>query len=152
MNLDPQWIVGFVDGEGCFHVGISTNKQSSTGYQVLPEFVVTQHKRSIHVLYALKDYFKSGVVRTSRGKDSDIMCFRIRNATVLRERVVPFFEKHPLKTSKSVDFRRFRKVLLFMERRDHLTKQGVEKIRKYTSRPKPKLPAPDLHPTGEDDN
>jgi hypothetical protein len=27
MNLNAQWIVGFVDGEGCFHIGI--NQKSS---------------------------------------------------------------------------------------------------------------------------
>ena len=139
MKLEAQWIVGFVDGEGCFHVGISQNKNSSTGVQVLPEFVVTQHKRSIQVLYALKDFFQSGIVRHSRGKNSEIMCFRIRNTKVLRETVIPFFEKHPLKTTKNIDFRRFRKVLLFMERGDHLTSVGVEKIRTYISRPKEKF-------------
>jgi hypothetical protein len=147
MKLEAQWIVGFVDGEGCFHVGISQNKNSSTGVQVLPEFVVTQHKRSIQVLYALKDFFQSGIVRHSRGKNSEIMCFRIRNTKVLRETVIPFFEKHPLKTTKNIDFRRFRKVLLFMERGDHLTAVGVEKIRTYISRPKEKFYSQNLFET-----
>lgn len=149
MKLEAQWVVGFVDGEGCFHVGISRNKNSSVGFQVLPEFVVTQHKRSIQVLYALKDFFKSGVVRHSKGKNSDIMCFRIRNTKVLRESVLPFFEKHPLKTTKNLDFRRFRKVLLFMERGDHLTELGIMKIRKYISRPKPEYQTHDFLETEE---
>jgi hypothetical protein len=47
MKLDAQWIAGFVDGEGCFHIGINQNKDMLLGYQVLPEFVVTQHKRCL---------------------------------------------------------------------------------------------------------
>ena len=35
------WIVGFVDGEGCFSVTIQ-KATTSTGWQVFPEFVVTQ--------------------------------------------------------------------------------------------------------------
>jgi hypothetical protein len=44
MNLNAQWVVGFVDGEGCFHVGINQNESMSLGVQVLPEFTVVQHE------------------------------------------------------------------------------------------------------------
>ncbi len=43
--------------------------------------------------------------------------------------VVPFFLKHPLKTQKRLDFEKFRRVLLLMERGEHLTVEGVERIR-----------------------
>jgi LAGLIDADG endonuclease. len=57
MDLSPDWVVGFTDGEGCFFVGINPNPQTVTGYQVLPEFTIVQHKRDIQVLYALKRFF-----------------------------------------------------------------------------------------------
>ena len=57
MNLHPRWVVGFVDGEGCFHIGISKHTSMKDGVQVLPEFVVTQHKRDVQVLYGLKAFF-----------------------------------------------------------------------------------------------
>ena len=53
MNLEAQWIVGFVDGEGCFHVAINRHPDMKVGYQVLPEFTVVQHKRDIQILHAL---------------------------------------------------------------------------------------------------
>jgi hypothetical protein len=45
MELSPDWVVGFVDGEGCFHVSITRHPSMKIGYQVLPEFVVVQHRR-----------------------------------------------------------------------------------------------------------
>ncbi len=36
------WIVGFVDGEGTFSVSFNRNSTTSCGYQVFPEFVITQ--------------------------------------------------------------------------------------------------------------
>ena len=36
-KLTDQWILGFVDGEGCFHIGITVNKTMKLGYQVIPE-------------------------------------------------------------------------------------------------------------------
>lgn len=126
MNLQTQWIVGFVDGEGCFHIAINKNSTMSTGYQVLPEFTVTQHQRDIKVLYALKAFFGCGVVRINHG---DRYCYRVRGFSHLKQILVPFFEKHKLVTQKRVDFEKFRTVLLLMEKTEHLTVEGLEKIR-----------------------
>ena len=67
INLEPEWVVGFVDGEGCFFVGINNNETLFTKKQVLPEFTIVQHKKDIDLLYALKDFFTCGVVRKNHG-------------------------------------------------------------------------------------
>ncbi len=126
MQLDAQWIVGFVDGEGCFHVGISRHPEMTLGFQVLPEFTVVQHRRDVQVLHALKAWFGCGVVRVNNG---DRMAYRVRGNEHLLQRIVPFFMAHSLKTSKKIDFSKFRDVLLMMEDRLHLTTDGLERIR-----------------------
>ena len=131
MNLEAQWIVGFVDGEGCFHVGISQHKEMTLGYQVLPEFTVVQHKRDVQILHALKSHFGCGVVRINHG---DRMAYRVRGLNHLMEIIVPFFEKHQLKSKKGIDFKNFRKVLLKMQEGVHLTQSGLEEIRAIQSR------------------
>jgi hypothetical protein len=126
MNLNAQWIVGFVDGEGCFHVGINKNKSMSLGVQVLPEFTVVQHEVDEQILYGLKDYFGCGVIRKNHGKR---LSYRVRGQKNLHDRIIPFFEKHKLKTRKGVDFQKFRKVILLIEKEEHLQADGLEKIR-----------------------
>ena len=126
MKLDAQWITGFVDGEGCFHVGINPHAEMTVGFQVLPEFTVVQHERDVQVLHALKAHFGCGVVRVNHG---DRMAYRVRSMKHLLEHIVPFFVKHPLKTRKNVDFLKFRDVLLLMEAGNHLTAEGIERIR-----------------------
>ncbi len=130
MNLEAQWITGFVDGEGCFHVGINSHPEMKAGHQVLPEFTVVQHERDVQVLHALKAYFGCGVVRTNHG---DRMAYRVRGKEHLLQRIIPFFEKHPLKTKKRVDFAKFRRILLLMEAGGHLTREGVEEARRIAS-------------------
>ena len=126
MKLDAKWITGFVDGEGCFHVGINPHGDMTAGYQVLPEFTVVQHERDVQVLYALKEHFGCGVVRVNHGAR---MAYRVRGIKHLLERIVPFFVEHPLKTRKNVDFQKFRDVLLMMDAGEHLTAGGIDKIR-----------------------
>jgi LAGLIDADG endonuclease len=126
VRFESQWVVGFVDGEGCFFVGINPHPDMTTGFQVLPEFTVVQHERDVQLLHALKAFFGCGVVRQNNG---DRMCYRVRDAQHLRERIVPFFEKHPLKSKKQIDFAKFRRILIRMERGEHLTTEGIETIR-----------------------
>jgi len=126
-KLNAQWIVGFVDGEGCFHIGINQNQTMTLGVQVLPELTVVQHEVDVQVLHALKDYFGCGVVRQNHGSR---MCYRVRGHHNLLERIVPFFEKHQLKTRKGIDFEKFRDVILWMEKGEHRTPEGLAKIRK----------------------
>ena len=126
MKLDAKWITGFVDGEGCFHVGINPHGDMTAGYQVLPEFTVVQHERDVQVLYALKEHFGCGVVRVNHAAR---MAYRVRGIKHLLERIVPFFVEHPLKTRKNVDFQKFRDVLLMMDAGEHLTASGIDKIR-----------------------
>ncbi len=126
MQLDPQWITGFVDGEGCFHVSVNPHKEMSVGFQVLPEFTVVQHERDVQVLHGLKAYFDCGVVRRNHG---DRMAYRVRSQDHLLTRIIPFFMQHSLKTRKRVDFLKFRDVMLLMEKGAHLTAEGIEEIR-----------------------
>src|SRR5258705_2868188 len=122
MKLDAQWVTGFVDGEGCFHVGINPHSDLKCGYQVLPEFTVVQHERDVQLLHALKGYFGCGVIRKNHG---DRMAFRVRSKEHLFNHIVPFFVRYPLRSMKRIDFEKFRDVVLMMEAGDHLTAEGV---------------------------
>ena len=129
MRLEAQWIVGFVDGEGCFHISINKNDTMTLGFQVLPEFTVVQHEQDVKVLHALKAFFKCGVVRVNRkDKTSTRMAYRVRSVRHLLDIISPFFLEHQLKTQKHVEFKKFRKVLLMMDKGKHLTREGFEEI------------------------
>lgn len=132
MKLETQWIVGFVDGEGCFHVSIPNHSDMKLQYrplpEFLPEFIVVQHIRDIQLLFALKNYFKCGVVRINHG---DSWCYRVRGIEDLKTKIIPFFEKHKLKTRKRLEFITFRKIVRAMVEKKHLTAAGLEQIREW---------------------
>ena len=125
-RLEAQWVVGFVDGEGCLFVGINPHSEMTSGIQVLPEFTVVQHQRDVQLLYALKQFFGCGVVRRNHGER---LAYQVRSLDHLNEKIVPFFEKHPLKSKKRVDFAKFRKILQLMTKKEHLKSDGLERIR-----------------------
>ena len=128
--LTADWIVGFIDGEGCFHVGISKHVELRFKYQILPELTVVQHKRDIDLLHKLRSAMECGIVRVNHG---DRYCWRVRHLKNLAEIIVPFFEKHNLKSKKAVDFHKFARVVRLMQKKAHLTEDGFQRILKIAS-------------------
>jgi hypothetical protein len=126
-----QWVVGFVDGEGCFSVPIFRNAKTRMGWQVQPEFVVVQGVRSASVLEDLQAFFGCGSVSTNRRSDNhreDISRYVVRRLADLRGRIIPFFEDHPLRTAKIDEFRKFSTIVELMSEGRHLRMEGLAEI------------------------
>lgn len=119
-NLNTQWIVGFVDGEGCFNLDVHLKSDMRWGLQMQLEFTVVQHEVDIQVLHAFKSYFGCGTVGVNR-KDttSTRYHYRVKSVASLKEHILPFFEKHSLKTKKQVEFQKFRKICHLMDQGYH---------------------------------
>jgi len=56
------------------------------------------------------------------------MVYSVWKLDNLLMKIVPFFEAHPLITAKHEDFLKFRNILAMMERRMHLSRDGLRQI------------------------
>ena len=125
------WIVGFVDGEGCFSCPIQRNARMGRGWQVQPKFVVVQNERSAEVLELIRDFLGCGKIYRNQRNDNhreDLMSYQVSRWHELRDVVVPFFDANPLRTAKREDFENFKKILNLMDVRRHLTFDGLREI------------------------
>lgn len=125
MIINPNWISGFVDGEGTFYVGVNKNASMKTGYQVLPEFRIVQHEKDIKLLYALKKFFGAGVVRVNHDTRYEL---RIRSLSHINNIVIPHFINYPLITQKKFDFIKFKSIINLMNQEKHLEVDGIREI------------------------
>jgi hypothetical protein len=128
MKLTPDWICGFVEGEGSFVISI-TKTFACKSEQVRLFFKVAQHVKNVQVLYAMKTYFQVGIVKTQRKDPDHCWEYVVSRFEHLTTKIIPFFEKHEMHTTKKFDFYRFRKVALLMNRKDHLSPEGLKKIK-----------------------
>ena len=131
------WVVGFVDGEGCFSVAIQRCRVMKLGWQVFPEFVVTQGARSLPALETLQRFFGCGRIHVNRRHDNHkehLYRFCVRAVRDLREKVLPFFRENPLRTAKRQDFELFAEVLQLMEHKKHLDSEGLQEIAEIVCR------------------
>jgi hypothetical protein len=132
-----QWVVGFVDGEGCFSISVVRNPGCALGWQVQHEFAVTQAASSRPALELLAEVFGCGYLIENTRNDNHrelLLRFSVKRRADLLERVVPFFEENPLVTAKRLDFVRFADVLRFMEGGGHRTEEGLAAIARMTER------------------
>lgn len=131
-RLDPWWIVGFVDGEGCFSVSTFKNNTTKSGYQTLFEFVVTQGEKSREALESIQKYFGCGGIYPNRRHDNhahDLLRYCVRRKRDLKEKIIPFFTRYPLKTAKRQQFESFCKKFQDLESSETI-RQGPSKADK----------------------
>jgi hypothetical protein len=128
---DIGWVVGFVDGEGCFSAPVVKSPKMTLGWQVQPAFAVVQGASSRFVLDDLVDFFKCGGVYLNRRRDNhkeDLLRYTVNARTDLLERIIPFFREHPLRTAKQENFEKFATIIDLMEQGRHLTLDGLADI------------------------
>lgn len=127
------WIIGYIDGEGCFSVSLIKNKTTKTGWQVFPEFVVTQGEKSLNTLRLIKNFFGCGNLFINRRYDNhkeNLYRYCVRSRQDLEEKIIPFFQKNQLKSAKRKDFKKFVTIIKLMKKNEHFTKKGIGKIAK----------------------
>ena len=132
--LDPQYLSGFVDGEGSFVVSIYPRERCPSGLEVLPSFSVSQSERRSKILYLIKDYFDCGTVRS--GGDGTLK-YETRGIKDLVNKVVPHFKKYPLVSGKRKDFEIFTEVCRMMNKGLHRSADGLKLILELVSKMNP---------------
>ena len=145
------WVVGFVEGEGCFSIGFvqqpdrGTRRGYRTGYQVSHEFAVTQGARSIKALAELLKFFGVGQILINRRQDThkeDLFRYVVRRREDLLEVIILFFRRYPMLAAKQADFENFARCVQFVNRDEHRTREGLARIAEIAqtmNRCKPRL-------------
>ena len=117
--LDPWWVVGFVDGEGCFSVSIHRNElaRPTNGWHIQPTFQVSQHRDHRKTLENFVEFFECGNVR-SKGSKNSVDVYTVHSTIQLVERIIPFFERYQLRVKRD-DFEAFAFITRAVRTRGH---------------------------------
>jgi hypothetical protein len=118
-----HWVAGFVDGEGSFNVPIRRERDRGLPWRVALSFNVSQVGRELPEL--LKAAFGVGTVR---GRRDGVFYFEVTRPSHLVERVFPFFDRFPLRSTKRGDLAIFRTITELVQAGRHLCSSGIEEI------------------------
>jgi hypothetical protein len=88
---------------------------------------LTQHSRDILLLKGIVNFFNCGRVELRKNKQG---CdFTVNSLSAFEDIIIPFFLKYPLLGSKLLNFKDFIKVVEIIKAKEHLTEEGMSKIK-----------------------
>jgi hypothetical protein len=124
-KLNPHWVSGFVDAEGCFMVQVY-KQAGKTGWGVTSSFSIHLHVIDIDILYALNSYFGVGNVYLNKNGKSAI--YIVKKLKDIVNVIIPHFKDYPLQSGKCIDLQLWSMCIEIIVNKEHLTLKGLNKI------------------------
>jgi hypothetical protein len=124
--LDPWFVSGLAEGEGCFCVSFALRGKLRTGLEVRPSFALSLNEKDLELLRDLQTFFGCGWIRES--KSDRTFKYEVRAVSDLLGSIIPHFERHTLRGNKRHAFVAFADVCQMIGQGDHLRREGVAQI------------------------
>ena len=128
--LNPNYVVGFVDGEGCF--SISFNKNNGRLPEVRLMFEIELREDDEQIMHEIRKLLGCGNIYHLKyeryAKWRPHVKLKVSNFTDISSKVIPFFKKYPLQAKKRLQFDQFCQAAELIKAKRHLTPDGIVKI------------------------
>lgn len=131
MKLSPDYVCGFVDGEGCFTIVISKHKQKKLGLDARLHFEIELRADDEEILRRIQETLDCGKIyhlNYQRYGWHPHVELKVSSIKEIREKLIPFFQKHPLQGKKRHSYDLFVQAVKVFEEKEHLTMIGIEKL------------------------
>lgn len=148
-NPHPWFIVGFTEAEGNFDISIFNNTKALGSKGIKFRFRLTAKYLDVVLLCGIKNYFGSGTLFFR--KDTEVVTLEISSIDTIKTKVIPLFDKYPLKGTKYYDYLNWKKGFNdFLFNRDSLKLKlslinRLEKIKLILNRNKKEFNIPIEH-------
>jgi hypothetical protein len=129
--LNPHYVVGFVDGEGCF--SISLNKNGDRLPEVRLIFEIELREDDEPILHEIQQMLGCGnIYRLEYARYAawrPHVKLKVSNFADISTKIIPFFRRYPLQAKKRRQFEKFCLVADLIRAKRHLTPEGIKQIR-----------------------
>lgn len=134
--LNPHYIAGFVDGEGCF--SITFNKNGNRLPEVRLIFEIELREDDEPILREIRKVLDCGNIYRLEydryAKWQPHVKLKVSNFTDISHKIIPFFQKYPLQAKKRLQFEKFCEAAEIIKTKRHLKLEGIEQIQTIKQR------------------
>jgi hypothetical protein len=124
-NLNSNhWLTGFTDAEGSFIINLAKSKTHKLILSLRLEFIIKQ--RNDKILKLIKKFLGGNLYFLNY---EEIFYYNSSNFETAKN-VVDYFDKFQLNSSKLIKYLKWRKAYRIVQRKEHLTLEGLNKIKK----------------------
>ena len=124
-QLNPWYLTGITDAEGTFTVAIVKEPKRIIGWRVLPKFQIGLHVRDKALLLKIQAFF-GGI--GSIGQTGDMVHYSVSSVKDLVNIIIPHFNTYFLLTQKGADFILFKAIVELVDKKAHLSIEGLQQI------------------------
>lgn len=128
-KLNPQWVSGFVGGDGGFSIYVRSANDYALKEKVYCRFHIAQHSKDLELMQMFIQFFGCGKVDVRSNIRTPRCDFIIQDTSFLLEKVVGHFDLYPLFNLKHEDYLCFKQAILLIKEKKHLTIEGLNKIK-----------------------
>lgn len=122
-DMNPWFITGFSDAEGCFTIKTQPNLKLKTKWRIRPVFSITLNKKDLPLLKTIQNYLNVGNISIS----NNTVIYAVDSIKEI-DVIIYHFDKYPLITQKLSDYLIFRQCFNLIKQREHLTEKGLLEI------------------------
>lgn len=141
--ISPWYIVGLVDGEGCFAILITKHKTKKTGKDARLLFSIEMRADERPILELVKKRLNCGSVIDINYKRYGWKTharFYVQKQSDIFYKIIPFFKQYPMPGKKGKDFILFCQAAELFKQKKHLNEAGINqllKIREFMNERRP---------------
>ena len=122
-----NYLTGFADAEGSLHVSIRKKKDYKIPLKISLCFNLSQKEKEI--LSQFKKHLQCGTIR--KRKHDSVYYYEVNSFNDIQTNLIPFFNRFSfLSAKKKRDFSKFKKLAKLIQKKDHLTCEGIKEILK----------------------
>lgn len=129
--LHPQYVAGFIDGEGSFVVGFGRHRTLKRGTEVRLQFSIELRADDAEILHRIMMTIGCGKIYDAsyeRYGWYPHVTYKIGSTKDMERYLIPFLDRTPLQAKKREVYRVFREIVLMFRRKEHLTDAGFRRI------------------------
>ena len=123
-KLNPWFITGFADAEGCFSFAIKPDAYSKLKWRTSPLFVIKLHIKDFAILELIKNTLMVGKIRKNGVNSVQYVVESIKELQV----IIDHFNMFPLKSDKYADYFLCQDFFNIIKLKEHLTEEGLAKL------------------------
>jgi len=121
-----------VSGEGCFFISIVKDETCKLGYCTTLRIEIAQHVKDQLLIKNILNTLKCGYINNKHSMNAILLV--ISKLNDIYNKIIPLFNQYKIEGIKYLDFQDFCQAAELVSRKEHLTKEGLEKIRLIKSK------------------
>lgn len=131
-KLNPHYVAGFIDGEGCFAISIGKHTTLKSRVEIKLEFEIELRADDRPILERIRETLDCGNIYHlgyERYGWRPHAKYKVQKLSDFQEKLIPFFCKYPLQAKKKESFKIFCKAVNLVAKKRHLSSDGIRIFR-----------------------